>query len=458
MAESGSAQTIKINELTIDDDIKNDTDRKSDSDFEDNKLEDLLKPIQENIAVHNSQAVIVKSKSLRLGQPRIRTSFIETVDLLAIMESVSESKLNMSSVKEAVELKSRSLSLSDGEQKAGSSEVLRPKGVRVDQKNERLDVICTPRKKSIRISQDLTHDMRRISLHLSEKLILKAGNIKEHYELCQVLGVGSFGKVQRAFSKQTNHEVAIKRIKKKKIDRVNRALLENEIRILREIKHHSVVGLLDVYESNRYICLVMELCSGGDIFDWLDKEEHLDEVRACGIITQIAAAVDYLHSRGVVHRDLKLENILIVKQDESIKPIRVKIADFGFATTIKSPNALIQGTCGSLNYVAPEVLTGRPYTKACDYWSVGVILYAMLGGYLPFYVEPEEGGRAKTFRKIQQGIYDFDDPDWEKVEDLGKSVINSLLTVKVSSRLTCKNLAKHRWVRLRSQTAKRSLS
>jgi len=302
--------------------------------------------------------------------------------------------------------------------------------------------------------------MRRISLHLNEKLILKEGNIKEHYELCEVLGTGSFGKVQRALSKETKYEVAIKRIKKKKIDRVNRALLENEIRILREIKHHSVVGLLDVYESNKCICLVMELCSGGDIFDWLDKEEHLDEVRACGVITQIAAAVDYLHNRGVVHRDLKLENILIVKQDEDVKtkPIRVKIADFGFATTIKSPNALIQGTCGSLNYVAPEVLTGKPYTKACDYWSIGVILYAMLGGYLPFYVEPDEGGRAKTFRKIQQGIYDFDDPDWEEVEDLGKSVINSLLTVKVSSRLTCKNLAKHRWVRLRSETAKRSLS
>jgi len=444
MDENVSAIPIITNELSIDDDFK---------DADGNNLE----PIQETFEAQNLE-INVRSKSLRLGQPRIRTSFIETVDLLAIMESVSEAKLNLSPVSESKEftpkLDNKPLSISDNEEKARSSDVKRPKTRRTSK--EKLEVLCTPKKKSTRISLDLTNDMRRISLNLHEKLVLKEGNIKDLYNLHEVLGVGCFGKVQRASSKETGQEVAVKRIKKKKIDQVNRALLENEIRILREIKHHSVVGLLDVYESERYICLVFELCIGGDIFDWLDKEEHLDEVRACGIILQIAAAVDYLHGRGVVHRDLKLENILIVKtaEAERRKSVYVKIADFGFATTIKKPDALIQGTCGSLNYVAPEVLTGKPYTKSCDYWSIGVILYAMLGGYLPFYVEPEDGGRAKTFRNIQQGIYDYEDPDWEKVGDLAKSVIDGLLTVDVSARISCKQLASHRWVKLRSQSIK----
>jgi len=444
MAENASPKAIKTDELIIDDDLE-DTDIKNGKDVEDNWLE----PIQETFKIQNLD-VNMRAKSLRLGQPRIRTSFIETVDLLAIMESVSESKLDLPPVSSPDMPTKTRLTLSDAEEKAGSSNVNRPK-LRGRSK-DKLEVLCTPRRKSTRISLDLTHDMRRISINLNEKLVLKEGNIKELYKLHEVLGIGSFGKVRRASLKETGQEVAVKRIKKKKIDRVNRALLENEIRILREIKHQSVVALLDAYESDRYICLVMELCIGGDIFDWLDTEEHLDEVRACGIIVQIAEAVDYLHGRGVVHRDLKLENILIVKNDEAArnKSICVKIADFGFATTIKKPDSLIQGTCGSLNYVAPEVLSGRPYTKACDYWSIGVILYAMLGGYLPFYVEPEDGGRAKTFRKIQQGRYDYEDPDWKVVGDLAKSVVDGLLTVNVSSRLSCKQLASHRWVRLKS--------
>jgi len=445
MTENASAKPVTNSELSIDDD---------------SKVMDVnaLEPIQETFEIQNLE-INQREKSVRLGQPRIRTSFIETVDLLAIMESVSEARLNLSPVSESKEFSpkppdNKPLSLSDDEEKARSSDVKRPK-LRGNSK-DKLEVLCTPKKKSTRISLDLTHDMRRISLKLNEKLVLKEGNIKDLYNLHEVLGVGCFGKVQRATSKETGEEVAVKRIKKKKIDRVNRALLENEIRILREIKHHSVVGLLDVYESDKYICLVFELCIGGDIFDWLDKEEHLDEVRACGIIVQIAAAVEYLHGRGVVHRDLKLENILIVKNAESErkKSVYVKIADFGFATTIKKPDALIEGTCGSLNYVAPEVLTGKPYTKSCDYWSIGVILYAMLGGYLPFYAEPEDGGRAKTFRNIQQGIYDYDDPDWEEVGDMAKSIIDGLLTVKVSARLSCQQLTCHRWVRLRSQSIK----
>merc|ERR1712060_39837 len=280
---------------------------------------------------------------------------------------------------------------------------------------------------------------------------------KDHYDFDKkVLGKGTFGKVRRAVSKETKEEEAIKKIRKKKLNKANRALLENEIRILRQIKHERIVGLYDVLETKKSIFLIMELCSGGDAFDLVDKEKYLSEEEASGLTKQIVAAVDYIHGRGVVHRDLKLENILVVNQKSKTTPVRIKIADFGFATTIKTQDSPIEGTCGSLNYVAPEVLTGRPYTKACDLWSVGVILYAMLAGYLPFYDE-DIGGRAKTFRKIQQGIYDFDDRVWFGVSDLAKSVIKGLLTVKVDARLNCNQLAKDRWIQSYSDTAKQSV-
>jgi len=318
-----------------------------------------------------------------------------------------------------------------------------------------ISLILTPKEKSIEIFEDTS----RISLRLNEKLILTQRDPKDYYHIDKkVLGKGTFGKVRRAVRIGKKEEVAIKKIRKNKLDTTNRALLENEIRILREIKHESIVCLHEVLETKKHIFLIMELCSGGDAFDLVDKEKYLSEEEAAGLTQQIVAAVDYIHGRGVVHRDLKLENILIVdwKLVSKTASVRIKIADFGFATTFKPPNALIEGTCGSLNYVAPEVLTGRPYTKACDLWSIGVILYAMLAGYLPFY-DKDIGGRAKTFQKIQNGIYDFKKPVWRGVSESARSVIKGLLQVKVDERLKCNDLGKHRWIRYYCDIAKKSV-
>jgi tRNA A-37 threonylcarbamoyl transferase component Bud32 len=403
--------------------------------------------------------------SFHLGHPKIKTSYVENVDVLNFGNYASDSKIQ--------EMDTRSPSLKKVHpgllesctetSERSDSVILISTASGTDRSisiRDKIEVICTPKRKSIRISQTNTLDMRRISLRLGVSLVLKQGNPKNKFEIHEVLGSGTFGKVRRAICKSTKQEVAIKRIKKKKLDQMNKSLLENEIRILREIKHDSIVRLYDVWETKKYYCLIMELCSSGDVFDWLEEEEHFDEVRASGVLHQIVTAVEYLHARGVVHRDLKLENLLIGKQkpNSDKKSVVVKIADFGFATTIKTPDAKIEGTCGSLNYVAPEVLTGRPYTKECDLWSVGVILYTMLAGFLPFYEDEESGGRGKTFRRIQQGIYDLDDDVWFKVGDLAKTVVRGLLTVKVSERLRSNQVAKHRWIRSCSGAARRSTS
>jgi len=400
--------------------------------------------------------------SVRLGMPNTRASTIEDLNSLFTGLGHLDSKVDESLESPALRNIRSDLLEQFTDEKERAQSIKSIKSFGSTQRSislNKVQVLLTPKRKSIRITEAVSIDKRRISLRLSKKLVLKQGDPRDFYNLDkEVLGKGTFGKVKRAVNISTKEEVAIKRIKKKKLNEANRALLENEIRILQQIKHKRIVGLFDVYETKKSICLIMELCSGGDVFDLVDKEQYLDEVRASALMQQIVEAVDYIHGRGVVHRDLKLENILIVNKKLVSKetPVIVKIADFGFATTIKTQDALIQGTCGSLNYVAPEVLSAQPYTKACDLWSLGVILYAMLGGYLPFY-EEDIGGRAKTFQKIKQGIYDFDDPVWFLVSDLAKSVIKGLLTVKVAARLKCKELAKHQWLRSHPDTAIKSV-
>jgi len=450
MADTDAWQTVRLSEEE-DSDEKNSNDNNSRGSLP-------LQTIVENRSDDRDLGdILKKGMSFRLGMPRMRTSVVEDVNLVQTGNDLDSKDYERAESSSFGRIHPDLLNSCIDEKQRSESQHSIPSVHRGISQRDKIQVIFTPKRKSIQITEAISWDKRRISLRLTEKLILKQSDPKDHYDISQeVLGTGTFGTVRGAVNKLTKKEVAIKRIKKKKLDEGNRALLENEIRILRQIKHESIVCLFDVCETNKYICLIMELCSGGDVFDWVDAEEHLDEARASGVIQQIATAVDYLHGRGVVHRDLKLENILIVNQKGISKrtPAVVKIADFGFATTIKTQNSLIEGTCGSLNYVAPEVLTRRPYTKACDLWSIGVILYAMLAGYLPFY-EEDIGGRSKTFRKIQQGIYDFDDPVWRGVSDLAKSVIKGLLTVKVAARLKCNQLANHQWIRSCSESAKR---
>ncbi len=160
------------------------------------------------------------------------------------------------------------------------------------------------------------------------------------------------------------------------------------------------------------------------------------------IFKQLVEAVKYMHDKQIVHRDLKLENMLLAKQND----IRtIKIADFGLAK--KYGQAALSTICGTPQYVAPEVIKGgdTPYTygKECDLWSCGVILFILLGGYPPFYDESE----PRLFRKIREGKPDYDDPVWKEVSPEAKDLLDKLLNVNPKERLTVEKALAHPWMK-----------
>lgn len=195
------------------------------------------------------------------------------------------------------------------------------------------------------------------------------------------MGKGKFGIVKLGIHKKSGDKVAIKIIKKSAIKEKDLALIRYEIETLKMCQHPSIMRLLDVFETFEYLYLVMELLEGGDLFSYLEKLQFkVPEARARKIIHSVATALFYLHTYGIVHRDIKPENIILKDTSENAD---VKIGDFGLAKII-GPTETCTETYGTLAYIAPEVLMGKPYTKAVDIWSLGVIAHLLLVGFLPF--------------------------------------------------------------------------
>lgn len=198
------------------------------------------------------------------------------------------------------------------------------------------------------------------------------------------LGAGQFAEVFKATSKEEPNKVfAVKVINKSKLTtQADIEGLEFEIQILKDVDHHGIIKLYDVYETSTKWYLVTELARGGELFDRIvakTKDGAYSEKEAALIVMQIAESLKYCHDKKIVHRDLKPENLLLEDDSEDAK---VKLADFGFAAYCKNP--LTDG-CGTLVYVAPEILRGDPYTTTPDMWSLGVITYILLCGYPPFF-------------------------------------------------------------------------
>ena len=175
--------------------------------------------------------------------------------------------------------------------------------------------------------------------------------------------------------------VAIKIVKKKDLSIKDLELLKREIEVLKLCQHPSIIRFFDVFESQDNIQIVMELLKGGDLFNYLHERKFIiSESRARDIIHQIATAIYFMHSYGIAHRDLKPENILMIDKSENSE---VKLVDFGLTKTF-GPGETCTEPYGTLCYVAPEILKQKPYNKSVDCWSLGVILYMLLGRHLPF--------------------------------------------------------------------------
>ncbi|KAJ3443365.1 serine/threonine-protein kinase brsk2-like protein [Anaeramoeba flamelloides] len=253
------------------------------------------------------------------------------------------------------------------------------------------------------------------------------------YEIGKTLGTGSYSKVKLATHKVTGQKVAIKIVSKKQLleKPANLERIRREISVQKLIKHPSVIQIYDVYETNKHLFLVLEYISGGELFDYIVECERVPPDEARKFFQQIIYAIEHIHSFSITHRDLKPENLLLDRDNN------IKIIDFGMAKIMESGN-LLQTACGSPHYIAPEVLKGKGYDgQKSDIWACGVVLYALLCGYLPF----DEKKYQKLLYKIKKGKYSFP-PNLDEQE---MDLISKMLTVNPKKRITIKEIKKHPW-------------
>ena len=211
---------------------------------------------------------------------------------------------------------------------------------------------------------------------------------------------------------------------------------------LAQVHHENIIGLLFTYVTPKKVFIVTELASGGELLERVVEIGNFSESDARSVIYQVLKGMEYLHSKNIVHRDLKLENVLL--SDGSSSAV-VKIADFGLARFFADDSQL-RTICGSPLYVAPEILdigaNVETYTPAVDMWSIGVMLYILLSGNSPF----ENDDEQSLFQMIRLGEYSMDDHLWDHVSDEAKDCVQRLLTVNTSVRMTITQALEHPWV------------
>jgi calcium/calmodulin-dependent protein kinase I len=261
----------------------------------------------------------------------------------------------------------------------------------------------------------------------------------ELYRLKGVLGVGAFSTVREGFHRSNlDNSFAIKCINRSKLSEEDEAALLDEVAILRAMKHKHIIRLYDFFNEASMYYLVMERMCGGELFDRIVAKAYYNEKEARDTCKIVLEAVGHCHAHRVAHRDLKPENLLLLSEDDDST---VKIADFGFAKKVLEPNSLTT-QCGTPGYVAPEILEGTAYDERADMWSVGVILYILLGGYPPFI----ESTQRDLFRKIRKGEYEFHEEYWGTVSAEAKELISNLLMVDCAARLTAEEGLKNSWI------------
>jgi len=212
----------------------------------------------------------------------------------------------------------------------------------------------------------------------------------------------------------------------------------DEVAILRGLRHQHVIRLYDFIEEPGNYYLVMEQMCGGELFDRVVAKTYYNEKEARDTCKILLEAMRYCHANNVAHRDLKPENLLLPRLDNDSD---VKIADFGFAKWCFKPKSL-RTQCGTPGYVAPEILRGELYDTKVDMWSIGVILFILLGGYPPFL----ESSQSKLFQKIKAGSFEFHAEYWDPISKDAKDLIESLLTVNPDKRLTADEALKNPWL------------
>ncbi len=283
--------------------------------------------------------------------------------------------------------------------------------------------------------QDFNNWFEKLNLAIQNKSLF------DKYEVKQKIGKGKFGLVKFGINKETKKPVAIKIMAKKNMDKSDLELAKVEIDILKIGQHPNIIKLYDIYENENYIYIIMEYCSGGDLLSYFEYNEYeLPEEKVCEIIHKLSMAIYYLHSYGIVHRDLKPENILMT--DLSPKA-DIRLLDFGLSKIIGNDEKCTE-PYGTLSFVAPEVLQGKPYDKSVDLWSIGIITFLLLCGYLPF---DDKHSEREIARQTIQDPVPFEDKIWNKYSPEAKTFVEGLLQKKPEKRYSIKEVLEHPWIK-----------
>ncbi|KAM3875682.1 calcium/calmodulin-dependent protein kinase type IV [Diretmus argenteus] len=259
--------------------------------------------------------------------------------------------------------------------------------------------------------------------------------VEEFYSMGAELGRGATSIVFRCEEKHTQKLYAAKVLKKT----IDKKIVRTEIGVLLRLSHPNIIRLKEIFETETDIALVLELVTGGELFDRIVERGYYSERDAAHVIKQILEAVAYLHENGVVHRDLKPENLLYA--DLSLDA-PLKIADFGLSKIIDD-QVTMKTVCGTPGYCAPEILRGNAYGPEVDMWSVGVILYILLCGFEPFF---DARGDQYMYSRILNCDYEFVSPWWDEVSLNAKDLVSKLIVQDPHKRLTVQEALQHPWV------------
>ncbi|KAF2285462.1 hypothetical protein GH714_004709 [Hevea brasiliensis] len=262
--------------------------------------------------------------------------------------------------------------------------------------------------------------------------------LNRDYLICDEIGRGRFGTVFRCTCRATGNSFAVKSIDKSLTsgDSLDAQCLLSEPKILHLLSPHPhVIQLYNLYEDESYLHMVMDLCSGQDLHNLIISNGVVPEAEARLLFIQLMKAVSHCHKYGVVHRDIKPDNILL----DSLNS--VKLADFGSAEVVME-GEMINGVVGTPYYVAPEVLVGREYGEKVDIWSAGVVLYILLAGFPPFYGETAE----EIFDAVLRGNLRFPVRAFHGVSSAVKDLLRRMLCRDVSKRLSAEQVLRHPWI------------
>lgn len=250
----------------------------------------------------------------------------------------------------------------------------------------------------------------------------------------KILGSGCNGEVRLATSRfAAGKEFAVKSFSLRSLSTAERAELEAEVTVSLSLDHPNLVKVVDAYEADGCLDLVMERLEGVELYDMVEKGNFSERSAACAV-GQILSALAYMHAKEIVHRDVKLENVMYVQKGSD----HLKLIDFGVSDFLKA--GFLTGQCGTDDYMAPEVWRGR-YTDRCDIWSLGVLTFVLLSGRMPF-----SGDGDELRKRIVRGKYAIDGEPWRAVSADARSFVQSLLEIHATRRISAREALAHPWI------------